>query len=73
MALLYFAIAVGLFVYTIVLLSSYVFLGSLVSLILVVVALALAYREHFWFTQMKHRRLGLKFQDWLDYTFRGKK
>ncbi|MFT3742019.1 MAG: type IVB secretion system protein IcmV [Gammaproteobacteria bacterium] len=68
-SLLFLGIAIALFVYTISLVFSKLILGSFIGLILVIMALALAYRDHFWYTQMKHRRLGLSFKDWFNYTF----
>ncbi len=70
-AILYSVIGVGLFAYAVKLLLSGMFLATLIALILVVIALALAYREHFWYVQMKHQRLGISFKDWFGYTFRG--
>lgn len=72
MALFYLTIASILGIYLITLLMSKSFLASLITFVLVIVALALFYREHFWYTQMKQKRLGLNFKDWVGYTFRGK-
>lgn len=46
------------------------FFGFLMTLIAVWIALALAFRQHFWYTQMKERRLGLSFREWFLITFR---
>ncbi len=72
-ALFFMGIAVILFIYTVYLLFSGLFLGTFISGILVVIALALAFRDHFWYTQMTQRRLGLSFKEWVDYTRGSKK
>lgn len=70
-ACFYSAIAVVIFIYTISLLFSGVFLGTFIGLVLTFVATGLAYRDHFWYIQMRQQRLGISFQDWVNYTFRG--
>jgi intracellular multiplication protein IcmV len=35
-----------------------------VSFVLAAVAFAMAFRNHFWYTQMKYQRLGLCWRDW---------
>src|SRR5262249_36597004 len=72
-ALFYLVIAAVLFVYAVDLLFSSMFFATLVAFMLVIIAGALAFREHFWYTQMKQQRLGLSFKDWFGYTFRGLK
>lgn len=72
-AILYLVIAAILFVYALNLLFSGMFLATLIALVLIVMAVALAYREHFWYTQMKQQRLGLSFKEWFGYTFKRSK
>lgn len=43
------------------------------SLTLSALCLALAFRYHFWYFQIKTKRLGCTFKEWSDYTFSGKK
>lgn len=64
--------AVFLLGYLLFLLFTGVFLGVFIAFVLIFVALAFAYKEHFWYTQMRHRRLGLTFRDWRNYTFSGR-
>lgn len=45
------------------------FFGFLMTLIAVWIALALGFRQHFWYTQMKVRRLGLSFREWFLIAF----
>lgn len=72
-SLFYAGIAVALFCYTLYLLFSGVLLGSFIGLVLTAMALGLGFRDHFWYTQIKQRRLGLSVREWFDYSFRGKK
>ncbi len=66
-------IAAFIFFYAIYLLFS----GALGSFVLACVvsclALATAFRYHFWFFQIKHKKLGCTLQDWLNGTIRGSK
>lgn len=54
-----------------------VFYGSikamLVSLVLMMVALVLAFRYHFWCFQIKKRKLGCSFEEWFKEGFLGEK
>ena len=40
-------------------------LSALMCLPILSVLLSFAFREHFWFTQLKHKRLGFTFREWL--------
>jgi hypothetical protein len=64
--------AVLLVGYMLYLLFTGVLMGVFIAFVLVFVALAFGYKEHFWYTQMRHRRLGLTFRDWKNYTFSGR-
>lgn len=46
--------------------------GGVVSLVLFVLALTLAFRYHFWYFQMKQRKLGCTWQEWLNYVLKGR-
>jgi intracellular multiplication protein IcmV len=54
----------GIFVYA----GYQLFYGSfkavIVSLIVTMIALVLAFRYHFWYFQIKHRKLGCTFDEW---------
>lgn len=70
MALFYFLIGAGLFGYGIYLfVSTPYFLGGLLTLILSMLMFTYAYREHFWYFQLKARKLGCSFNDWMAFTF----
>lgn len=53
------------------------FYGSLrafgVSLVVTTIAMALAFRYHFWYYQIKHRKLGCTFQEWYRQGLLGEK
>lgn len=72
-AMFYAGIGVVIFIYTLYLLFSGVLLGSFIGLVLTAMALGLSFRDHFWYTQIKQRRLGLSVKEWFEYSFRGKK
>jgi intracellular multiplication protein IcmV len=46
-------------------------LGSILGLLITALLFTFAYREHFWYYQMKVRRLGCSFREWLNYLVRG--
>lgn len=73
MALLYSVIALGLAGYCIYLVIFAHVAAAFLTLILVTLALTLAFREHFWYFQMKNRRLGCTIKDWLNSLWRGAK
>lgn len=45
------------------------FRAALISLIVMMIALALAFRYHFWYYQIKHRKLGCSLDEWLKKGF----
>jgi hypothetical protein len=62
-------IGVLLFAYAIYLLVNSYLLATFISLLLTTLVLVYAYREHFWYTQMKYRKLGLNFKIWWRLLF----
>lgn len=72
LALIYLVMALALFIYTVYIFISGHFFTSILCLTLTVLILVYAYKEHFWYTQIKHRKFGLKFKEWLRFTL-GKK
>lgn len=71
MAFLYGAIGLGLFVYTIILFINFSIMAGLLSVTLSALAFALAFRQHFWYFQMKQRKLGCTVKEWFHGTFGG--
>ncbi|WP_419419302.1 type IVB secretion system protein IcmV [Legionella sp. D16C41] len=49
------------------------FYGGLISLALTFVALALAFRYHFWYFQIRERKLGCSFREWYRRGLLGEK
>lgn len=64
--------AAGFFGYAIY----HMFYGSLraviISLVVMCIALTLGFRYHFWYFQIKNRKLGCTFSDWYHQGLRGK-
>lgn len=59
--------------YTFYLFSSHLFLGGFVAFTLTLLLWAYAFREHFNYFQMKQRRLGCTFKEWLAFLLKGSK
>lgn len=49
------------------------FKAVIVSLIVMMIALTLAFRYHFWYFQIKHRKLGCTFDEWFKQGLLGEK
>ena len=49
------------------------FRAAIVSLVLVLIALVLAFRYHFWYFQIKHRKLGCTIEEWYRQGILGEK
>jgi len=69
-ALVYWAFTLIFVVYFIYLLIHLRWLASLLTLVLVVVIAMTAYRENFWYMQMRKKKLGCGFREWLAFIFR---
>lgn len=68
----YLVMALGMMLYMLYLFSESHWHAAIMTLSISAILLSFAFREHFWYTQMKHKRLGMTFQDWLSATFGGK-
>jgi len=62
-----------LFIYAIYLLFLGGYRGSLISLVVMCIALVLAFRYHFWYFQIKERKLGCTFHEWFTKCLMGGK
>jgi len=62
-----------LFIYAIYLLFLGGYRGSLVSLVVMCIALVLAFRYHFWYFQIKEKKLGCTFREWFTKSLTGGK
>ncbi|OGV44115.1 MAG: type IV secretion protein IcmV [Legionellales bacterium RIFCSPHIGHO2_12_FULL_42_9] len=47
--------------------------ATLLSIVIMLLALTMAFRYHFWYFQIKQRKLGCTFQEWFQRGFLGKK
>jgi len=69
-AITFLILGVIVFIYCLYHLSNLHFRGAFVSLGLMSLILTMAFRYHFWYIQIKHRRLGFTLMAWLK-TFLG--
>ena len=70
MALIYIGIALAIFIYAIYLLINGHFFAGILAITLGVLMSVYAYREHFWYMQMKQHKLGCTFKEWVEFTFK---
>lgn len=70
LSIIYSVAALILLVYTIYMVI-HGHLGMILGILLTVLIAVFAYREHFWYFQMKTRMLGRTFKEWLIFLFRG--
>jgi intracellular multiplication protein IcmV len=49
------------------------FVGAVLSVVVMFIALALAFRYHFWYFQLKRKKLGCSFKEWLSVGLLGGK
>lgn len=66
-------IAFLLFSYTIYLLVIGGYAASIISLVVMLIALVLAFRYHFWYFQIKEHKLGCTIQEWFKQGLMGGK
>ncbi|MBN2689317.1 MAG: type IVB secretion system protein IcmV [Gammaproteobacteria bacterium] len=69
LAIIYLILALPLFGYALYMLIHGHIFAAILSFLLCSLLLVYAFKEHFWYTQIKQRRLGLSFKDWLHYNF----
>lgn len=73
LALLWLFAAVGVLIYAFFLFAQGGFRGALLALALAFLGVILAFRNHFWYFQVKHRVLGTNFKTWFTSLLRIKK
>lgn len=71
--IIFLVFGIGVFLYMLYLLSELHWRGGIIAFAVAFFAFAQAFRCHFWVFQIKQRRLGCTFKDWVNGTFRGKK
>lgn len=59
-----FMILLGILFYTAYLYSAGYYMSFVMSAMVSLLAFAFFFKEHFWYTQIKHRRLGFTFFEW---------
>lgn len=67
--ILMLCLAAGFYVYAMYELLYGGFLSTMLSIVIIFVILALAFRYHFWYFQIKKRRLGCSLSEWFSATF----
>jgi intracellular multiplication protein IcmV len=69
MSILYFIAGLLFLTYTLYMIL-HLHLGMILGLLVTALMMLFAYREHFWYFQMKTRKLGNTFKDWLSFVLR---
>lgn len=65
MALIFAGVGVLIFCYAMYLLWHDAAIGGILAFVVGLLSFGYAFRYHFWFFQIKHRKLGCTFNDWL--------
>lgn len=73
LAIFYFIAAFLIFCYGLYLYFSKDYIGAFMCLPVFSVLLSFSFKEHFWYTQMKHRRLGFTAKEWFASLLKGSK
>lgn len=73
LAILMSTIGFALLVYAVYHLIEGNYQASVVSLVVAMIGFVLAFRYHFWYFQIKERKLGCSFKEWYQQGFLGKK
>lgn len=73
LSLFMLVIASAIFIYAGYHLFSGHFRAALVSLVVTLIALVLAFRYHFWYFQIRERKLGCTFREWFRQGLMGEK
>ena len=68
-SVIFFLITCALFLYAVYLLFISNWLGALLAFVVTFIALSFTFREHFWYVQIKQRRLGCTFKEYLQGFF----
>ena len=73
LSILMCVIALGFLGYSIYLANYGTWYAAILSLVVMMIALVLAFRYHFWFFQIKKHKLGCTFQEWFRQGLMGEK
>lgn len=66
-------LSVFILIYAIYQLIAGTWIASVISLVVMMIGLALAFRYHFWYYQIKARKLGVSVQEWFHQGLLGEK
>lgn len=69
-AVIYSIFTIAFFIYFIYLIVHMSLYAAAFDLILMSFMSVMAYREHVWYIQIQKRKLGLRFNDWLDFVLK---
>lgn len=73
LSFLMLAIAFGIFLYVLYELWNGYYIAMLISLVVMCIALVLAFRYHFWYFQIKNKQLGCSVYEWFKRVILGVK
>ena len=71
LSILMVVFAVLIFFYSLYLFTQSGNMGGVVGLVVMLIALVLAFRYHFWYFQIKERKLGCTIQEWFNHGLKG--
>lgn len=73
LAWIFFALAIAVLLYGIIVLIQGFWAGIIICIVLSAFGFTLAFRESFWYFQMKKRKLGCTFDEWFNFILRRSK
>ena len=73
LSILMMCLSVLVFGYSVYLFTRGGYQGGIVGLVVMLIALVLTFRYHFWYFQIKERKLGCTIQEWFNHGLRGGK
>jgi intracellular multiplication protein IcmV len=69
--IIYLLTGMGVLVYAVFLARAQEYMGMFIAFLVAALAFAYAFRSHFWLFQLKQRRLGCTFKEWLSSSIQG--
>ncbi len=68
--LIYLALALGLIIYMVYMMINSHWLAGIFCILLIMLSLAYAFRDHVWYTEMKHRKFHCTVKEWIRFTLK---
>jgi len=68
--LIYLALALGLIIYMIYMIINNHWMAGFFCILLTALLLAYAFRDHIWYTEMKHRKFHCTVKEWIRFTLK---